>query len=178
MMTNQTKFNTIADAWINAELKRGEAAKLIRTAITSKNWASVGEAYGQLLDTFGKRSRIKGTKEFTPSTYADTFNTQIQTTTKDMDCGKLKPVLIELDDGSEKWGLEPVASRTQTQRSAKKLENIREQHAAIMEGRTIEEKAGELEKFAEMLGVKIDRAKVTSIAPVKQASKKQTSKAA
>lgn len=169
-----TQFNAIAQKHIDGEVVRGEVAQMIRKAITSKQWDQVGTAYGQLLEAFGKRARVKGTKDFTPSTPADTFYTQVQSITANMECGKLKPVLIELDDGSERWGLEPVQSRAGSKRTLKKLEDIRESHAAILEGRTYEEKVSELEAFAELLGVKMDRAKVSQI-KTKTAKKKPMS---
>ena len=155
--------NTIALAHVDVFNKQGTVAQMIREAITGKQWDKVGNAYGELLNEFGKRSRIPGTKEFSPSTPTDTFNTQIQTVTKDMDCGKLKPVLIEDDEGNEAWGLEPVQSRTTSSQQAKKLSDIRENHVAIMEGRTMDEKAAEVAAFAEALGVELHMAEVVQL---------------
>lgn len=155
--------NKIAIAHVNAFNEQGTVAQLVRDAISNSHWDQVGDAYGQLLEEYGKRSRIKGTKDFTPSTPADTFNTQIQTTTKDMDCGKLKPVLIEMGDGLEKWGLEPVKSRTGSKRTLKKLEDLRDEYVAIFEGRSFDEKVAEVETLAALLGVKSQRAKVEPI---------------
>lgn len=155
--------NKMALAHVEAFNSQGTVAQLVRDAVSNKKWDQVGDAYGQLLEEFGKRSRIKGTKDFTPSTPADTFNTQIQTVTKDMECGKLKPVLVELDDGSEIWGLEPVQSRTGSKRTLKKLEDIREQHVTIFEGRTMDEKAAEVAAFAEAMGVQLHMAEVVQL---------------
>lgn len=173
-MANQTQFNAIAIAHINAAEAAGTVAQLIRQAITGKHWDQVGEAYGQLLDTFGKRARIKGTKEFTPSTPADTFYTQVQTVTNSMDCGKLKPILIETEDG-ERWGLEPVQSRQGNKKTLKKLADVRESHAAMFEGRSYDEKMGELQAFADALGVEFNLAAVSPIHN-KKAAKKGTTK--
>jgi hypothetical protein len=155
--------NKIALAHLNAFNTQGKCAELIRTAINSKQWDQVGSAYGELLDEYGKRQRIKGTKEFTPSTPADTFNTQIQQVTKDMECGKLKPVLIEDGDGCERWGLEPVKSRQGGKRTLKKLEDLRAEYVAMFEGRSYDEKVSELEKLAIEMGVKAERANVEPI---------------
>ena len=155
--------NTIALAHIDAFNKQGTVAQLVRDAIINKQWDKVGSAYGELLGEYGKRARVPGTKEFSPSTPADTFNTQIQTVTKDMDCGKLKPVLIEMEDGSEAWGLEPVKSKTTSSQRAKKLSDIRESHVSILEGRSMDEKAAEVAAFAEALGVNLQMAEVIQL---------------
>lgn len=155
--------NAIARAHVEAFNQQGTVASMIRKAVENKQWDQVGEAYGQLLETYGKRSRIKGTKDFSASTPADTLNAQIQAVTKDMDCGKLRPVLIELEDGSEKWGLETVQSKRTTSQRAKKLEDIRKNHVDIMEGRTMDEKAAEVMAFAEALGVHLPKAEVSEL---------------
>ena len=149
--------NKIALAHVKAFEFQGTVADMIRTAITSKKWGIVGEAYGELLDTYGKRTRVKGTKEFTSSTPADTFNTQIQSVTKDMDCGKLKPQLIEMDDGSEQWGLVPVSnSKTKSSRT-KQLSKMRESYVSMVTDLSDEAKLNELKQLAEMMGIKIQK---------------------
>lgn len=158
--------NTIAKAHLGAYEAQGTVADMIRKAVQGKKWEQVGEAYGQLLNEYGKRSRIKGTKEFSPSTPADTFNTQVQSVTTTMKCGKLRPVLIETENG-EKWGLEPVTSKRTSSQKAKKLETIRSEHVAMMQGRTFDERYGELIKFAAMLGISLESATISQIKPNK-----------
>ena len=170
--------NKYAIAHLKAVEAEGNIAQMIRKGLTSGDWEQIASGYGELLQEFGKRSRVKGSKEFTPSTPADSYNTQLQTISKAMAeqgnkkvTSKLKAALIEGED-SDRWGLVAVESKKQSKSTTKKLETIRAEHVGLFDGRTYDEKVSELEIFALAMGIKLNRAQVTEFKP--KATKRPT----
>lgn len=175
--------NKYAQAHLSAEEKKGTVAQMIRKGLQSGDWSGIADGYGELLQEFGKQTRIpkaeqKGGKDRTDTTPADSYNSQLQAISKAMaDQGnkkvtsKLKAALIESDDGDQ-WGLVAVEGRKQSKKTTKKLDTIRTELVGLFDGRSFDEKVSELETIAKLMGIPFNRASVTKLTPNTKATKK------
>jgi hypothetical protein len=168
-MTTTTKITakTIANAHIKAYAAAGKVSEQIRQACINNEGHIAAEAYGLLLDEYGKRERVKGTKEFTASTPADTYNTLLQRVTDSLPMGKHKAELVsvELADGSseERWTLVAVESSGKRAQSKKSLQKLHDAIAEYFAERPHDEKVSEVEQIAKLLGVELPRGTVRNL---------------
>lgn len=182
-----TLHNEMALAWVSAETARGNVAKSIRDSLTSPEGRSfIAEAAGELYEMYGRRERIAGTDQFTPSTPFDSFNTQVQTVSSETG-KKLKPAFNQVTD---LWELVEVKSKpvatskgkgkgkasTGKSKVSGGLTEVRARHAELMNDRTFDEKVSELEHFADLLGIGLDRSHVVDFKATKMTSKSTSKK--
>jgi hypothetical protein len=166
--------NEIALAWVDAERRKGTAKAAIEDCLKTKaGKQTLADAGEQLFKRYGKRERIKGTQDFTESTPFDTFNTQVQQSSKDQG-QKLKPAC----DNEGNWKLVEVKSKAPREKAktSKSLDEIRTAYVELMKDRTVEEREGELVLLRSLLDLPAQQsADVTRISPAKKKRGKKVS---
>jgi len=145
-----TLTNNIAKAYSRAAGGMDTVTGLINEDLASNKLDNIGEAYGELLEKFGKRKRIPKADGggFTDSTRADTFNTLVQRVTKAAG-RKMKPAQVE---ESGKWTLVEVVSKPKAKPTVS-LEKIRDSLVDILNQATDAEKQAVLDDLAVALGI-------------------------